>query len=130
MIKKLEAFYDKTKISPLDFNCKFYSSCVSGAKDKHKFTKGHGIWIGTEYIKGKVPKLLFISLDSGSAEPDPNKRSMEAAKKWNLKWLPGKGDKPRHWYRTQQFAWHVFNEFNNTLFYILIVFRIFHFSLH
>ena len=39
---------------------------------------------------------------------------MEAAREWNLKWLPGKGDKPKHWYRTQQFAWHVFNEFNNT----------------
>lgn len=39
---------------------------------------------------------------------------MEAAQEWNLKWLPGKGDKARHWYRTQQFAWHVFNEFNNT----------------
>ena len=101
------------KISPLNFNCKYYPSCVSRAQNKRKFTKGHGIWVGTEYEHGKIPKLLFLSLDSGSAELDPNKRTMEAAREWNLKWLPGKGDKPRHWYRTQQFAWHLFNEFNN-----------------
>jgi hypothetical protein len=39
---------------------------------------------------------------------------METAREWNLKWLPGKGDKPKHWYRTHQFAWHVFNELSNT----------------
>jgi len=114
IIKNLEIFHNKKKISPLNFNCKHYLSCVSRAQNKQKFTKGHGIWIGTEYEKGKIPKLLFLSLDSGSAELDPNKRTMEAAREWNLKWLPGKGDKPKHWYRTQQFAWHVFNEINHT----------------
>jgi hypothetical protein len=114
MIKKLQKFHDENNISPLNFNCKHYNSCISKAENRKNFTKGHGIWIGPEYEKGKVPKLLFLSLDSGSAELDPNKRTMGAAKEWNLKWLPGKGDKPRHWYRTHQFAWHVFNEFNNT----------------
>jgi len=114
MIEKLQTYYVANGICPLNFKCAHYSSCVSRAQNKQKFTKGHGIWIGTEYEKSKVPKLLFLSLDSGSAELDPNKRTMEAAREWNLKWLPGKGDKPRHWYRTQQFAWHVFNEFNNT----------------
>ena len=114
MIKELQRFYDENKISPLNFNCKYYNSCISGAVNRKKFTRGHGIWVGKEYEKGEVPKLLFLSLDSGSAELDPNKRTMEAAREWNLKWLPGKGDKPRHWYRTQQFAWHMFNEFNNT----------------
>ena len=114
MIEKLKKYHVDNAISPLNFNCKYFSSCVSKAQNKGKFTKGHGIWVGTEYEKGKVPKLLFLSLDSGSAELDPNKRTMEAAMKWNQAWLPGKGDKPRHWYRTQQFAWHMFNEYNNT----------------
>jgi hypothetical protein len=114
MIEKLKKYYVDNGIYPINFNCKHYTRCVSKAQNKEKFTKGHGIWVGTEYEKGKVPKLLFLSLDSGSAEQDPNKRTMEAAKEWNLKWLPGKGDKSRHWYRTHQFAWHVFNEFNNT----------------
>ena len=114
MIEKLKKYYVDNEIYPLNFNCKHYNSCISKAENREKFTKGHGIWVGPEYEKGRVPKLLFLSLDSGSAEPDPKKRTMEAAEEWNLKWLPGKGDKAKHWYRTQQFAWHVFNEFNNT----------------
>ncbi|MFC1488840.1 hypothetical protein ACFL6B_03230 [Thermodesulfobacteriota bacterium] len=113
MIEKLKKYYEDNEISPLNFNCKYFSSCVSRAENKDKFTKGHGIWVGAEYEKGKVPKLLFLSLDSGSAELDPNKRTMEAAMKWNQAWLPGKGDKSKHWYRTHQFAWHMFNECNN-----------------
>ena len=109
MIEKLKKYHVDNAISPLNFNCKYFSSCVSKAQNKGKFTKGHGIWVGTEYEKGKVPKLLFLSLDSGSAELDPNKRTMEAAMKWNQAWLPGKGDKPKHWYRTHQFAWQVYN---------------------
>jgi len=112
LIDKLNKYYLDNKISPLNFNCKYFSSCVSKAQNIQKFTKGHGIWVGTEYEKGNVSKLLFLSLDSGSAEQDPNKRTMEAARKWNSNWLPGKGDKPKHWYRTQQFAWQVFNELN------------------
>ena len=112
MIEEIKDYYDEKKISPLNFDCKHYPSCVSRAEDKMKFTKGHGIWVGAEYEEGTVPRLLFLSLDSGSAEPDPNQRTMEAAMEWNLRWLPGKGDKPKHWYRTQQFAWHIFNEIN------------------
>ena len=110
--EKLEALHRENGIHPLDFNCKHYTSCISGAVDKRKFTTGHGTWIGERYEKGDVPKLLFLSLDSGSAELDPHKRTMEASRRWNLQWLPGKGDKPKHWYRTQQFAWQIFNEYN------------------
>ena len=84
MIEKLIKYYVDNGIYPLNFNCKHYPSCVSRAQNKEKFTKGHGIWVGTEYEKGYVPKLLFLSLDSGSAELDPNKRTMEAAMQWNL----------------------------------------------
>jgi len=115
MIKTLQKYYEDNKISPLNFNCKHYNSCILKAENKKKFTKGHGLWVGSEYMKGNIPKLLFLSLDSGSAELDPRKRTMEAAREWNLKWLPGKGEKGRHWYRTQQFAWHLFNEYSNAL---------------
>lgn len=109
MIEKLRKYYDENGIYPLNFRCRYLQSCIVGAIDKQKFTKGHGTYIGREYEKGEVPKLLFLSLDSGSAELDPNERTIEVLNK-KLDWLPGKGDKPKHWYRTHQFAWHVFNE--------------------
>jgi len=115
MIEKLITYYKDKEIYPIGFNCKYLSSCISKAEKKEKFTRGHGIWVGTEYEKGQIPRLLFLSLDSGSAEIDPQKRTMEAARQWNEKWLPGKGDKPKHWYRTHQFAWHIFKELKKTL---------------
>jgi len=114
MKKQLESYYNEKGISPLNFNCRHYNSCISKVKNKKKFANGLGIWIGAEYEKGNLPRLLFLSLDRRAAPLRPNERTMEAAKEWNLNWIPGKMDKPKHWYRTQQFAWHVFNEFNNT----------------
>jgi hypothetical protein len=111
MIERLKRFYDENRISPLNFNCQYFSSCIQVAKDPSKITKGNAPYIGTEYEKGDVPRLLFLSLDTGNSELDPNTRTFEFSRKWCLAWLPkNRSELELHWYRTHQFAWQIFNE--------------------
>jgi len=113
MIKSLKKYYDKNQISPFNFDCQYFDSCIQVAKDRSKFTKGNAPYIGLEYEKGDLPRLLFLSLDTGNSESDPNKRTIEYSRKWCLDWLPENRKVIRqHWYRTHQFAWHIFNEIN------------------
>ncbi len=115
MIAELDRYYDECGINPLNFRCDYFQSCIQGADDISRFTKGHGSLIPPGYVKGNVPRLLFLSLDSGSAESDQNKRTTQYLIKWCMNWLPGKSDKNKHWYRTHQFAWRVFDELNKVL---------------
>jgi hypothetical protein len=113
MIKRLKRYYDENQISPFNFHCRYFKSCIQVAKNQSNFTKGNAPFIGSEYEKGNTPRLLFLSLDTGSSESDPNKRTMEYSREWCLSWLPkDRRDIRKHWYRTHQFAWHIFNEIN------------------
>jgi hypothetical protein len=114
MINRLKEYYDKCGISSLNFHCQYYDSCCQVVKDLSKFATGRAVDVGTEYQKGILPRLLFLSLDSGSAPLDPRKRSFDAPQNQNGGWLPAsKRELNQHWYITHQFAWHVFNEINN-----------------
>lgn len=117
MRKKLKKYYDEKGISPVNFRCVHLKSCMAKARNRTEFTTGHGTYLGNHYENGKFPRLLFLSLDSGSAEQDPDKRTFEAIKNFNIKWLPdfSNGDKEKHWYRTHQFAMHIFHELNNIM---------------
>lgn len=115
MINRLKEYYDKRGISSLNFHCQHYDSCIQVVKDRSKFATGRAPDVGTEYGKGILPRLLFLSLDSGSAPLDPKKRSFDAPQNQNGGWLPtSKRELNQHWYITHQFAWHVFNEINKT----------------
>ena len=63
-------------------------------------------FVGTEYEKGALPRLLFVSLDPGSSDVDPKRRTAESIRYreehgCDVATLP----KPRHWYRTHELAW-------------------------
>ncbi len=113
MRNRLKEYYDKCGISSLNFHCQHYDSCIQVVKDRSKFATGRALDVGTEYEKGILPRLLFLSLDSGSAKLDPQKRSFGAPQNENGGWVPAnKKELKQHWYITHQFAWHVFNEIN------------------
>lgn len=110
---ELEKYYKDCGISPLDFHCKHAEVCRGQNPD---FTEANQAYVGTEYEKGTLPRLLFLSLDSGSNEPEPSRRTMAAVRYWEenhviVSDLP----KARHWYETHDVAWKVLIKFREDL---------------
>lgn len=95
-------FYDESGISAANFHCKHLVKCMGSCGD---FTEAREAFIGREYESGTLPRLLFLSLDSGDGDPEPQKRTLEACRGWEeneckVDVLP----KTRHWYRTHELA--------------------------
>jgi len=110
MIKALMSYYDRVGISALGFNCKHLKECMSVCQNKKKFTTAREPYIGSYYGKKGLPKLLFLSLDSGDENKDPKTKTIEAMREGNLRLSPQDMPKQRHWYKTHQFAWVIFDE--------------------
>lgn len=111
-IDRLKKYYKKCGISALKFNCKHYKDCRSKCENISKFTTAREPYIGEYYGKKGIPRLLFLSLDSGDADKDPKDRTIHAMRKGCMNLTPDEIVKPRHWYRTNQFAWVIFDELN------------------
>ncbi len=109
LYQELQAYYESQGISPLDFRCRHVEDC-RGLNSN--FTEANQAFVGTEYEKGTLPRVLFLSLDSGENSKDPNDRTMAAVRDWEenrvvVNDLP----KGRHWYRTHDLAWKVLKKF-------------------
>jgi hypothetical protein len=114
MIKALMSYYDRVGISALGFNCKHLKECMSVCQNKKKFTTAREPYIGEYYSKRGLPKLLFLSLDSGDENKDPKTKTIQAMREGNLhlSLQEFRKKKQRHWYKTHQFAWIIFDEVN------------------
>lgn len=109
MIKKLTSFYKRQGISALNFHCPHLRDCSKGNK---KFVEAKEAFVGTEYEKGTLPRLLFLSLDPGSSDSNPRLRALKSVRHWeehkcDVNELP----KARHWYRTHELAWILLKRF-------------------
>lgn len=103
MIKELTSYYKQQGISPLNFRCPHLQVCSRG---NEKFVKAKEAFVGSEYEKGTLPRLLFVSLDPGSSDNNPKRRTVQSVRYWeehkcDVEELP----KYRHWYRTHELAW-------------------------
>jgi len=105
MIEKLTAYYQQKGISALDFRCQHLQACGKG---NERFVEAKEAFVGTEYEKGTLPRLLFVSLDPGSSDRDPKRRTVKFVRyleehKCDVAKLP----KARlwHWYYTHDLAW-------------------------
>ena len=78
ILNELRQYLDCQGISARHFDCEHYKDCKRNNKN---FTEAKEAYVGTEYVKHKLPRILFISLDSGSGDADPNKRTMEDLRK-------------------------------------------------
>jgi hypothetical protein len=112
MISALKKYYENCGISALRFNCKHFKECRAECDEKSKFTTAREPYIGKYYGKKGIPKLLFLSLDSGDEEGNPELKTIQAMREGALKLKPEQIPKGRHWYITHQFAWILFDEFN------------------
>ncbi len=69
--------------------------------------------MGPRYAARRLPRLLFLSLDSGSAPSDPQKRTIEAQRSGIAS--PDLGPENRHWHRTSELAHRLLRQFKEDL---------------
>ena len=109
MLKKLSSYYQHKGISPLHFRCRHWEAC---SERNQRITQAKAAFVGTEYEKGVLPRLLFLSLDPGCSHGEPNRRNVEFVRYFEEREckvadLP----KQRHWYRTHELAWILLRSF-------------------
>lgn len=101
MVRKLQQYYESTGIAALRFACAHRLRC---AAESPRFTSAKEAYVGPEYEAGTLPRLLFLSLDSGSADADPNAKTLEANREWMRITTPTSFPKGRHWHETHELA--------------------------
>jgi hypothetical protein len=105
----VKRFYAANGISALGFRCRHFADCKG---DCASFTTAREPFIGRKYeLGGSAPRLLFISLDSGSGDPEPQDRTLESMRRWvegcDIESFP----KNRHWYLTHKMAFELLKQF-------------------
>ena len=112
MLSHLAAYYDAKGIAPQDFRCRHAAVCSA---ESPQFTTAKASFVGTEYEKGSGPRLLFLSLDSGSAEGDPRRKTIEAVRDHELRENIAALPNNKHWYLTHELAWLLLHHFHPRL---------------
>lgn len=114
MLKQLEEFYLKNGILSTHFTCKYKDDCKG---DCENFTGPKSAYIGEGYEAGKLPRLLFVSLDSGDGAEEAEHRLPVAVRDSERETvvedlLKGK-PKYWHWYFTYKLAWYILKRFDS-----------------
>jgi hypothetical protein len=110
VFQNLKSYYQEAGISAKNFRCRYLADCK---RDCANFTEAREAFVGTEYEKGLIPRLLFLSLDSGDGDEDPELRTMEWQRHWEEN-LCNVDELPRnlHWYRTHELAYYLLRRFD------------------
>ena len=113
MLRGLSRYYEDNGVLSTSFTCPHKKDCKG---DCAEFTGPKSAFVSTGYERGngKLPRLLFLSLDSGDGDENAENRLPEAVReqeevKRDILSLP----KNRHWYRTHELAWYVFRQFDS-----------------
>ena len=112
MLQRLQAYYDEHAISPADFRCSARPWCSADSPD---FAEAKATVVGPRYEEGRLPRLLFLSLNPGRAEHHWRHRTIEAVRRCELATDLATLPKNRHWYRTHQLAHELLRQFRPTL---------------
>lgn len=109
MLQKLTDFYKRNGILSTSFTCKFKSECKQGCRT---FTGPKSTFVSHGYEHSELPRLLFVSLDSGYGQKNPADVLPEAVRKSGQLANVNGFHKGRHWYKTHELAWYIFKQFN------------------
>lgn len=115
MLRELEIYYQTKDILSTAFRCPHRRACSKNSPD---YTEAKSAFVGSAYERGDLPRLLFVSLDSGSAEPDPVKRTPVGVRDENETRFTFDAiarHKNRHWYRTHELAQLILSRFRQPL---------------
>ena len=78
MLRELANYYAENGILSTDFTCKFRENCQG---DCEAFTGPKSAFVSSGYADNELPRLLFLSLDSGSGDPVAENRLPAAVQK-------------------------------------------------
>ena len=112
MLQRLEAYYVEHAISPANFRCSSRPWCSADSPD---FAEAKATFVGPRYEEGRLPRLLFLSLNPGRARRDWRHRTIEAVHRNELATDLGTLPKNLHWYRTHQLAHELLRQLRPTL---------------
>lgn len=104
MLAELTRFYAEKKIGAETFDCFYKNRCKDRCND---FVAAREAFVGSEYEKGTLPRLLFVSLDPSNDYPgrEPSKRTLAYMRYWEEKsCVVAELHGGSHWYRTHEFA--------------------------
>ena len=111
MFQQLHRYYEDNGILSTSFTCPHKEQCSGSSKE---FTGPKSAFVSTGYENrsSNLPRLLFLSLDSGDGDKDDRKRLPEVLRQQEeiereVLTLP----KHKHWYRTHELAWYIFKRF-------------------
>jgi hypothetical protein len=79
LVDDVKRYYEEAGISATNFRCKHLRDCKQACAD---FTEAREAYIGREYARGTLPRLLFLSLDPGDSDVEPKARTIEACRAW------------------------------------------------
>jgi hypothetical protein len=114
MYGDLTTYYHKNGISAMDFKCPHFSACSFNYPKT--FTTAKESFVSSGYVIHELPRIVFVSLDSGSAETDPNLKTLESVRLWEEEKENVLGlHKNKHWYRTHELAYTLLRNFKNDL---------------
>ena len=112
MLGELEACYVRKGLWPRDFSCRHFASCSAG---QERFTQAKCSFVGPEYVKGTLPRLVFLSLDSGDGDVNPETRTFDAVRRTELGRDVTRLHKNQHWYITHDFSLRLLQQFQPAL---------------
>lgn len=112
MMSAVEMYYRSQGIWPTEFHCRHRLSCSEG---EPAFTPAKASFIGAEYERGRLPRLLFLSLDSGDGSPNPEHHTLRAVREVELRRDVSALTKTQHWYLTHRLAAELLSQFDPSL---------------
>ena len=112
MLKQLENYYKKNGILATSFTCSHRDECSAGCEG---FTGPKSAYVARGYEKGTLPRLLFLSLDSGSGNKIDEERLPQAVRNQERKTDVLALHKHKHWFRTHELAWYILRRFKSDL---------------
>ena len=107
LVPALKAYYEAHGIGAARFSCPHSEEC---SRNSPHFTPAIEPHLGRRFGDG-IPRLVFVSLDSGSLDGDRGIERSEAASSWRL---AGR-DKIKHWYRTCELAQRILSAFDSSI---------------
>lgn len=112
MLSELQAYYEKNGILATNFTCRHKDEC---SKDCEDFTGPKSAFVSSGYESGILPRLLFLSLDSGSGDKtDKNRLPLAVRDREESRDVMSLA-KHKHWFRTHELAWYFLKRFNPLL---------------
>lgn len=112
MFKDLERYYREQGILSTVFTCPHQDDCKGG---RDKFTGPKSAFVSVEYERRNLPRLLFLSLDSGWGAEDPKDRLPEAVRRDEMDSDIRDQRGNRHWFLTHELAWYILRRFDSNL---------------